>query len=338
MAHMIDNSTGRNAIAYVGETPWHSLGQRLTAGESIDVWRKEAGLDFEVHSAPVMYMNGEMHVFEGRNVLYRSDTNAPLSVVSHKYRIVQPNDILTFFEKLVKSAGFELETAGVIDGGKKVWALAKVNDGAPVIGHDIVRPYVLLATSFDGSLSTTGKFTAVRVVCNNTLTMSAGGAPQGMGPGQTEVDKTEGAVVQSVRITHSERFDGEAVRQQLGIVVNAFDRFLVESRLLAEKRLSAKDADSLTFDLIAPTINPPKGQPLPDIRQTRNFRRIMELFEGKSIGHDLAGGNTAWGWLNSVTQLVDHERGRTDSTRMNSAWFGSGDALKSEAMKMALAL
>ena len=156
--------------------------------------------------------------------------------------------------------------------------------------------------------------------------------------GQIETDKTSGAVVQSARITHSERFDGEAVRQQLGIVVNAFDRFLVESRLLAEKRLDAADVDSLTFDLIAPTINPPKGQPLPDIRQTRNFRRIIELFDGKSIGHDLSGGNNAWGWLNSVTQLVDHERGRSDSSRLNSAWFGSGDALKSRAMKLALAL
>ena len=337
MAHMIDQTTGRNAIAYVGETPWHGLGQSLTQGADIETWRREAGLAFDVVSAPVQYMNGEMHTFKGRNVLYRNDTNAPLSVVSDKYRIVQPAEVLSFFDKLVKSAGFTLETAGVIDGGKKVWGLAKVHDGAPVIGHDVVRPYVLLATSFDGSLSTTGKFTAVRVVCNNTLTMSAGGG--GMAnTGQTEVDKTQGAVVQSVRITHSERFDGEAVRQQLGIVVNAFDRFLVESRLLAETKLTAKDADSLTFDLVAPTINPPKGQPLPDIRQTRNFRRIMELFEGKSIGHSLSGGANAWGWVNAVTQLVDHERGRSDSTRMNSAWFGTGETLKNRAFEMALAL
>ena len=337
MAHMIDQTTGRNAIAYVGETPWHGLGQSLTQGADIETWRREAGLAFDVVSAPVQYMNGEMHTFKGRNVLYRNDTNAPLSVVSDKYRIVQPAEVLSFFDKLVKSAGFTLETAGVIDGGKKVWGLAKVHDGAPVIGHDVVRPYVLLATSFDGSLSTTGKFTAVRVVCNNTLTMSAGGG--GMAnTGQTEVDKTQGAVVQSVRITHSERFDGEAVRQQLGIVVNAFDRFLVESRLLAETRLTAKDADSLTFDLVAPTINPPKGQPLPDIRLTRSYKRIMELFCGGSIGYDLSGGANAWGWVNAVTQLVDHERGRSDSTRMNSAWFGTGETLKNRAFEMALAL
>ena len=30
MAHMIDETTGRAAIAYIGATPWHGLGQALT--------------------------------------------------------------------------------------------------------------------------------------------------------------------------------------------------------------------------------------------------------------------------------------------------------------------
>ena len=68
MAHMIDQTTGRNAIAYVGETPWHGLGQSLTQGADIETWRREAGLAFDVVSAPVQYMNGEMHTFKGRNV------------------------------------------------------------------------------------------------------------------------------------------------------------------------------------------------------------------------------------------------------------------------------
>lgn len=340
MAHMLaKTSTGKDAMAYVGETPWHSLGQVLTPGADIETWRVEAGLNFDVQSAPVQFTNGELRTFAGRNVLYRSDNNAPLSVVSDQYNIVQPAEILDFFKQLTDTAGFELETAGVIDQGRKVWALAKVNEGADVIGHDTVRPYVLLATSFDGSLSTTGKFTSVRVVCNNTLTMSAGGmAGRGVSGGQTEADITEGPVVQSVRIPHSARFNADAVRLQLGIVLDAFDRFLVNSRILAGKTLTEADADSITFDLIAPLIKPPKGQPLPDIRETRNFKRIMDLFSGQAIGYDLAGGNTAWGWVNSVTQLVDHERGRNDSTRMNSAWFGSGEGLKNRAMELALTI
>jgi phage/plasmid-like protein (TIGR03299 family) len=337
MAHEIDMTTGRPAIAYVGETPWHNLGSKLTPGATIEEWLKESGMNFNVESSPVRYTDHTAadHVFGGRNVLYRSDTMAPLSVVSDRYNIVQPAEILEFFRKMVNTAGFQLECAGVLDSGRKVWGLAKVNDGAPIIGHDVVRPYVLLATSFDGSLATTAKFTSVRVVCNNTLTMSAGGNSR-FGSGQTETDKTDGAVVQAVRITHSERFDPVTVRQQLGIVLSAWDKFKVQARLLAETEMDDIVSDRLTYELIAPTINMRKDIPLKDVRKSRNYIRIMELFSGAAMGYDMAGGNTAWGWVNAVTQLVDHERGKSDSTRMDSAWFGTGEGLKNRAFAMAL--
>ena len=31
MAHMIDTTTGTAAMAYTGKTPWHGLGQTLSA-------------------------------------------------------------------------------------------------------------------------------------------------------------------------------------------------------------------------------------------------------------------------------------------------------------------
>lgn len=333
MAHLIDQTTGKSAIAFVGDKPWHGLGQELTAGADIETWRREAGLAFDVLTAPVQYTHGELHTFKSRNVLYRSDTNAPLSVVSDKYRIVQPAEVLDFFKTLTENAGFQLETAGVLDEGRKVWGLARVNDGAPVVGHDVVRPYVLLATSFDGTLATTAKFTSVRVVCNNTLTMSAGGT---YGMRQTEGDKEEGAVVQCVRVSHAERFDKDVVRGKLGIVFNAWENFQVQARLLAERELAEDEADHLIYELIKPTVNVPYGQPQPDIRKTRGYRRVMELFSGDALGYDLAGGNTAWGFINAVTQWVDHERGRSNSTRMNSAWFGSGEGVKNRALELAL--
>lgn len=339
MAHNLAlNSSGNYAMAYVGEKPWHSLGQSLTEGADIETWRKEAGLDFDVLSAPVQYMNGSMHEYKGRNVLYRSDNNFPLSVVSDRYNVVQPSEVLDFFKSLTETAGFVLETAGVINEGRKVWALAKVNDGAPIIGHDVVRPYVLLATSFDATLSTTCKFTAIRTVCDNTLTMAVGGRGSVQDDGQTESDKTDGAVVQAVRVMHSERFDAASVRQRLGIVMSAWDRFQVQARILAEKELSPETASDLTYELIEPTINAPRGSQQPDIRKTRNYQRIIELFSGDAIGYDLGNGNSAWNWLNSVTQLVDHERGRSASSRMNSAWFGAGDGIKSRALELALSV
>lgn len=55
MSHMIDQSAGRDAIAFVGEVPWHGLGRQLTAGASIEQWTQEAGLGFTVERAPVMF-------------------------------------------------------------------------------------------------------------------------------------------------------------------------------------------------------------------------------------------------------------------------------------------
>ncbi|MFX4535772.1 DUF932 domain-containing protein, partial [Acinetobacter baumannii] len=63
--------------------------------------------------------------YEEQRVLYRSDTHAPLSVVSQRFQEVQPREILEFYRDLTEQSGFELETAGVLKGGKKFWALAR---------------------------------------------------------------------------------------------------------------------------------------------------------------------------------------------------------------------
>jgi len=314
MAHMIDTTTGRAAIAYAGETPWHNLGQQLTPGASIETWTREAGLAYTVLESPVLYKTeaaSAPEVFKGRKVLHRSDTGGALAVVSDGYHVVQPAEVMGFFEKLVQVGGFELETAGVLSHGKRVWGLARVNDGAEIIGGDVVRPYVLLGTSYDGTMATVAKFTSIRVVCNNTITAALGSG-------------------ESVRVLHSERFDADRVRQDLGIVADAWDRFLIQSRQLAGEPLSATDADMFVRSLLEPYKSP--GVP---VSESRAYKRILELFNGKAIGSDIPGvTGTRWGMLNAVTELVDHERGRSANTRIESAWFGTGAALKNRALEL----
>jgi hypothetical protein len=97
-------------------------------------------------------------------------TRAARSRSSPRVQRCSPKEILDFFEKLTEHNGYTLETAGALDEGKRVWALAR-STTAPDPDADVIRPYVL-ATSYDSSLSTTAKFTSIRVVCHNTLTMS----------------------------------------------------------------------------------------------------------------------------------------------------------------------
>ena len=316
MAHMIDTTTGTAAIAYAGQTPWHGLGQALTPDASIDTWTTEAGLDYTVLESPVLYQTGAATMpeeFKGRKVLHRSDTGGALAVVSDGYRVVQPADVMGFFGKLVELGGFQMETAGVLSHGRRVWALAKVNQGADVIEGDTVRPYVLLGTSYDGTMATVAKFTSVRVVCNNTITAALNRENSG-----------------TVRVLHSERFNPDAVRLELGIVGDNWGRFLIQSRKLAGVSMGQADADAFVTTLLEPFHTSAKELP-----ETKGYRCIMELFRGQAIGADIPGVmGTRWAMLNAVTEMVDHERGRSNNTRMESAWFGTGAVLKNKALEL----
>src|SRR5580698_7376130 len=101
MAHEIDLSTGKPAIAYVGEKPWHGLGEKLPDGASIDTWLWAAQLEWELKRLPVQYLvDGRPRTMDDRFVLVRSDTHMALSIVSGDYQIVQPRDVLEFYRDL----------------------------------------------------------------------------------------------------------------------------------------------------------------------------------------------------------------------------------------------
>lgn len=314
MAHELDFSNSQANFAHKGEKAWHGLGQQLEAGQPIEVWAKAAGLSHTVNRATVQYdTESGMMAHAEKNVLYRSDTMAPLGVVSNDYNIVQPADVLDFFARLAENNNFELETAGSLSGGKRIWAMAKVNDGATIIGQDVVKPYVLLATSYDGTLATTARFTSVRVVCSNTL-----------GYASAESGDT-------VRINHSKAFSAKDTALDLGIAINGFEKFLIDSRRLAAKEVNSTFAVQflktlLPISMSTKTVNGIKAQEQVPVEKTKAFQSIMALFNGQAIGNELPEAEgTAWGLLNAVTEHVDH------SLNQNAAWFGYGNALKNKA-------
>ena len=101
--------------------------------------------------------------FPDRFVLYRSDFHQPPAIVSRHYKPVQPAEVLEFFRDLVTEiGGFKLETAGALQGGKKVWALAPAPKAAVIGKNDVVVRYLLLATSYDLSMPTTVQQTSIR--------------------------------------------------------------------------------------------------------------------------------------------------------------------------------
>lgn len=317
MAHMIaTTSTGKDAMAYVGDTPWHGLGQQLTNDAPIETWAEEAGLDFMINSADVQFQTPAtawakslVLPYEGKKVLYRADSNIPLGLVSDRYKVVQPMEVLEFFRDMVGSIA-HLETAGVLRNGAHYWALAKM-DGEFSVAGDKVNQYLLLASSCDGSLATQARLTSVRVVCNNTLQIAA---------------QEKGNVVQ---VRHNSIFNPQAVKSQLGEFDDAFKHFEHTAKYLASIKLSSAQAQAVFTKVLG-------GD---DKKPSRAATRALALFDGAGIGAELESAKgTAWGALNAVTQLMDWETARTPDARMANAWFGGGVNVKAKVAEELLAL
>ena len=342
MAHQLEQ------MAYVGETPWHGLGNQLTQNQPIEIWAQQAGMDWRIESSNVSYMaqneRGQSIImpYEEQRVLYRSDTHAPLSVVSQRYQEVQPMEILEFYRDLTEQSGFELETAGVLKGGKKFWALARTGQSTTLKGKDVSNGYILLATACDGTLATTAQFTNIRVVCNNTLAIALRGQSSSAGV---------------VKVPHSTKFDADKVKQQLGISVRAWDEHMYEMKQLTQRKVTQGEAAAY-FDAVfnntsmsvadqeeniiqfyrnIATANPAKEKSEPN---GRAMTKVMDMFNGQGRGAELSSAkDTAYGLLCSIIEFADHER-RAMSTdhRLDSAWFGAGAALKQRGLEQALRL
>lgn len=315
MAHMLET------MAFVGQKPWHQLGNQLTAKQPIEVWARQAGMDWQICESPVRFISdtqgslGTILTYPESKVLYRSDTKAPLSVVSDRYKVVQPAEILSFYRDLSEVGGYELETAGVLKAGKKFWALAKTGQQAALKGNDVVKGYLLLATSCDGSIATSATFTSVRVVCANTLQIALNGATA------------------AIRVPHSTTFDPVAVKQQLGIAVSGWDSFMYRMKTLSERKVKSHESMNYFLRVFGAT----------DLNATvlaneRAIKKVQALYEGAGMGSDLASSSgTAWGLLNAVTQFADYDRrARSNDHRQDSAWFGQGSQLKQRALDVAM--
>ena len=320
MAHELTLNNGIAEMAFVGETPWHGLGQKLEQDASFEQWQVAAGMDWTIKSSPVYFEDTDenehrnLESFEGKNVLFRSDNKKGLGLVSDRYKPVQPAEVLNFFKSLVDENGFKLHTAGTLFGGKRMWALAETGNFGEVSKDDGVGGFLLLSTSCDKSLATTARFTTVRVVCNNTLSWASS-------------DNTN-----MVSFNHMQKFDHDAVKAELASSVASFGSFMDMAKLLKKQQMNAVAVDTFMFNLLKEP-----EQECVEVASTKGFQKILSLFDSEAKGFEMAK-HSKWGMLNAVTEYFDHHApNRSQDRRLNSAWFGSGNKVKAKAVELLLA-
>lgn len=324
--HELTITDGVAELAYTGEKPWHRLGNAIPENASIEQVRRAAGMNWSILEAPVEYSIPTVEGFTGqtlwhnykadnRKVLCRSDNHAMLSVVSSRYRPVQPGDVLEFFRDMVEAGGYHIESAGTMRGGARLFAVAKTHQAFALAGGDEVQGRLLLSTGCDGSMATSVSEVTIRVVCRNTL-MAALNDRRGY-----------------VSVRHDQVFDAQRVQEQLRSVSTHFDAFREAAQAMTRAQVSQRQAR----EFIARVVMPDPAIPLDE---HRGFARILALFDGEGMGADLPSSRgTVWGLLNAVTQYVDHEgRARSEDARQHSAMFGAGAQVKARAVESAMRL
>lgn len=332
MSHELDFSTGRAGVAYINEVPWHGLGQRLTPGAPLETWQVEAGLDWEAKKTPVQYQRAlidvsglattEQRTDKERVVLYRSDDGAPLSVVSAKYQPVQPHEVIEFYRDLTEKYGFQLETAGSLKGGKRIWALANTKNAMQLRGRDENRLYLLLATSFDGSMSTQARLTNIRVVCNNTIEVATQGKAE-------------------VVVPHSTKFNADKVKLDMQIG-EAWEQFQASAETMSRRIVGRDESVRFFLDVYYGLKNDDEIRAFQQVegndkKVEKLTTRLQQALFNSPGAHLESARGMLWGLVQAVTWDADHTApARSQENRLNSSWFGVNRQLKQRAWNKAV--
>lgn len=313
MAHQLEIVNNQASMFYVGETPWHKLGQHFLTPPSTDEALVAAGLNWEVQLRPLFNEQGRKSTHKE---IFRCDTNTALGVVGPSYHPLQNTQAFGFFQPLVESGLLAYETAGVLQDGKKVWILAKVaGDPMQIAKDDIVDRYVLLSNSHDGTMAIRVGYTPIRVVCNNTLTMALGSTDS-----------------QLLRIRHTTNATTALaeIQKVMKVADASFEATAEQFRRLTQLQVNEKDLDKyirIVFDLKSEEDQK---------RESKILGRVIELFEG-GRGNDLPSiKGTAWAAYQGVTEYLQYEAGKSEESRLNSLWFGQNAARNKKALNQAL--
>lgn len=296
----------------VGTPAWHEKGTVWSEPpKDVGVIYDSGGLEFQVLESPA-YRLDDVPI-AGYKVLYRSDNMANLAIVSEEYRVFQNEDEKPRTQRFIDSGHLDIETAGVLRQGKRCFTLFKVKDSLLEVGKgDPVELYLLRAWGHDGMFGHHTQFTAVRVVCMNTMRAA-------LNDGNAHI-----------RFAHKSGIH-EAVSDITDIVLKGKARF--EEVVEAYKAFTKKPCNPAEFEAYVKTVLqvPPKQKELP-----RAYKELWNNF-CNGPGADLPGARgTMWGAYNAFTDWIDHSRGKEEN-RLNSTWFGEGAMIRQRAFDTALA-
>lgn len=266
---------------YTREKPWHGLGTRVMEAPTSKDALQLAGLDWNVVQEPIYTETEEL--IDGYKANVRDSDRSVLGVVTDRYKVIQNEDAFAFVDALL-GEGVRFETAGSLNGGRKVWMLAHM-PSEYIIAGERISPYLVFSNTHDGSGAVKVAITPIRVVCNNTLNLALNTAKRSWSMIHT------GDVKDKLEEARNTLFMAEKYMDNLG---KEFERL---------RSIEMSDKEVLDYiNLLLPCEENASPQ------QKRNIQRLREDMKARYFdAPDLKEvGNNAYRFINAVSDFATH--------------------------------
>jgi phage/plasmid-like protein (TIGR03299 family) len=313
MAHDLESE---KSFASFREPAWHGLGtvfnEEVTTAEMLSLANlQDWNVSLENVPTPAHLNCDKEYQYVTRTNPFDRTQKDILGVVGERYIPLQNEDLFSFGDAILDGGG-RWETAGSLKGGRVVFgslALERETVLDPNGVADVVKTYLLVNTSHDGSVAIQASVTPVRVVCANTLAVAL-----------QRTGKKNG-VKQSFKIRHTQSSTGKVqqAREALAVANAYMDSFDKMAKTMIETEITAQQFNEI---LLAAYPKPEEEKKGAYTKWENKIDTLNDIYTGEFNG--MIAGN-AWGALNAMTERLDWYRGGkkglTESILMGSSGF-----------------
>lgn len=315
------------SMAFVRQSPWTGLGTQVEANLSSQEMLEAAGLNWRVKKKKLVVQDTG-RVLTSHYAIEREDNHSVLSVAGAAYKCVQNADSFDFFKKFVDAGHMSMEHCGSLHNGRFIWALAKIDADFVIGKEDVVKGYMLMMSPHEYGRSMVFRHLTMREWCWNTIA-SLLGTRNGRGYGS------------AFRMAHSTTFD-ETIKERaeiaLGIAVEQTKEFAEVARKLSTTHVTEEQTKDFFYQVLRVSDAQVEKINSGEKKAPKNYDKFQHALTF-APGQELpTAKGTAWGLLNAVTYIADHQTGRTRDSGLTNAWFGEAAAMKLRAVEAAKTL
>lgn len=326
MAHLFESGF------CVRDASWHRLEDVISEDEAKGLdWsgaRQRSGMSWEPEFEPMYRLNvrtGEFELVDGGKFVVRNDTGAILGPVTNTFELITHEEMGQIMEPVLSQPGVRLDTMGVLDEGRSVYATVLLDEPFEIRGDVdgfgdpvVTLPYFAILNNHVGKGACKGLYTQVRVVCANTSQAA-------------DMDGDRHGAQFSLRHTSGVKQRLEEARQ----VVDGCRAEASRWRAMAEALALIPITDDQQLQFLSEFIpEPPKGITSDKVQENIGKARTTFLHILRDSATNCAMQHTGLGLVNAATEYLDHVRGFQNRDTYLRRQILSVEPLKAKAVSI----